>query len=156
MSMVSGCGDEPGMVTDGGTASDAIPDDASVMVRTDGFTGWIGGVCIVNADCLDSPAQRDFAFTCADETYCLEGLCHVACVSQCVMVRSDVNPCISPRICTQLPGSGGMAVCKITPVPCTTAATCPLYKPALADGGLGEWTCENGICQYPGYVNPTQ
>lgn len=116
----------------------------------------VGGPCGVNADCADSPAARALAnVRCAGgEIYCLNGECHADCMDTCTVVRSDVNPCPSPRICTPKFG-GATSFCAMTSVRCETAADCPAYLP-LVDGGSGAWSCDDGGCAYPGYEFPTK
>lgn len=151
---------------DGGDA-DAGPSDAAIVEGgtdagasffADGpIHGWVGGACTVNNDCTASPAAMESGkYGCINEVFCLDGVCHGDCTITCSMVRTDINPCPAPRICTALPGSGPTTVCKITPIPCTTAATCPRYLPSFPDGGTGEWSCTDGICRYPGFSYSTE
>jgi hypothetical protein len=132
--------------------------DAGATFFADGpVRGWVGGNCAVNRDCAKSPAAvENSKYGCVNEVYCLAGVCHGDCSINCEQVRIDINPCPAPRICTALPGSGINTVCKITPIPCVTAATCPQYTPKPEDGGVGDWSCVDGICRYPGFDYPTQ
>ena len=140
------------------TPQDAQSDSGATRIDRDGgWTVFIGGSCLLNEECRDSPASRaEPDLRCIRENYCLGGICHSECTSVCTAVRADINPCPTPWLCTQLPASGGTSVCKIVPIVCETADTCPKYKPPMPDGGLSDWTCENGICRFPGFEYPTQ
>jgi hypothetical protein len=136
--------------------SGADADEAPIRVESDAFTGWIGGSCSVNKDCHQSPAARGISTErCADEIYCLGGVCYAACTKMCAVVRSDVDPCPPPRLCVHFAVSS-VSLCKITPVECTLATDCPLARPPSADGGQAEWSCEDGICRYPGFEYATR
>lgn len=112
-----------------------------------------GGTCTVNSDCTDSPAAQALSgVRClALETYCLDGTCYADCAGSCTVVRTDTNPCPPQRLCTRFP-----PVCKIVPIRCSQAADCPSYLPPVADGGVGAWSCEEGLCAYPGLVYATR
>jgi hypothetical protein len=148
-------------VDNDGEPRDAAVEDVSALldggaIFIDASGTWLGGACNVNADCTISSAAAADKRTCLNELYCLSGICHSDCTTTCVAVRSDVNPCLTPRLCTQVPGGGATSLCKITPIPCATAATCPQYRPVLPDGGQADWTCIDGICSYPGFEYPTE
>jgi hypothetical protein len=143
---------------EGGPEARAVWSEAGAVFLADGpIRGWVGGTCATNDDCSSSPAAVENAkFGCLNEVYCLEGVCHGDCTIECVQVRADINPCPAPRICTALPGSGSETICLITPIPCITVATCPLYLPSTPDGGVGQWSCVDGTCRYPGFDYPTE
>jgi hypothetical protein len=140
-----------------GVSVEGSVDVGAIYIADGPIPGWVGGVCTSNADCTNSPAAVENSwYGCLNEVYCLAGLCHGDCTIECELVRIDINPCPAPRICMTLPGSGSTSICKITPIPCVTAETCPLNKPILADGGQGDWSCVDGICVYPEFEYPTQ
>jgi hypothetical protein len=114
--------------------------------------GTSGGVCAINADCVDSAAAEAIKnIRCSGlEIYCLQGECHADCADSCTAVRTDVNPCPSPRLCAP-----AMGVCKIVPIRCQGDGDCPVYRPPTTDGGTGAWTCDAGICAYPGFQYET-
>lgn len=148
--VLGGCGD-------GSRQNSAADGETATYVQTDAFTGWIGGACNVNADCINSPAANGPGLAkCADELFCLDGVCHGDCMQECVVVRSDIDPCPAPWLCVTPANGGGMSICMIKPVQCTSATDCPKALPRLPDGGQAQWTCEAGICQYPGYQYATQ
>jgi hypothetical protein len=107
----------------------------------------MGGACVTNADCVDSPAAKALAnVRCTGwEAYCLSGLCHADCAISCTAVRTDVNPCPNPRFCTP-----SLGVCKIVPIRCQSPSDCPVYLPPLSDGGTASWSCDAGFCAYTG------
>ena len=116
-------------------------------VPLDSETGTSGGTCATNADCADSSAAQALAnVRCVGfEVYCVGGTCYADCASSCTAVRTDVNPCPSPRLCAP-----SLGVCKIVPLRCQSSADCPVYLPLLDDGGAAAWTCDGGFCAYPG------
>lgn len=127
--------------------------DATGMAITDA----VGGACILNADCANSPAAEEAkGLRCVGrELYCLDGTCHAGCAATCEVVRSDINPCPEPRLCAAAVG-GSLSLCVITPVSCMTAENCPTYRPVDATGNQGAWTCVDGLCVYPGFTFATQ
>jgi hypothetical protein len=144
-------------VTEGGVDA-AVTADAADAHAPQGFVdgGAVGGTCQVNTDCANSPAAAAFSkVRCAGgQIYRWQGLCHADCMSTCTIVRTDVNPCATPRICE--PRLGGQeSFCAMTPARCQTAAQCPSYLPST-DAGQAVWTCDDGGCAYPGYQFPTR
>jgi hypothetical protein len=140
-----------------GGGDDLAQGDASVYVQTDAFAGWMGGSCALNSDCVNSPAALAVAAAkCLDEVFCLSGICRGECTHSCVVVRSDIDPCPTPRLCVKIPAGAGLSLCKITPVPCTVPSDCPAVRPVLPDGGQAAWTCEDGVCRYPGFEYATR
>jgi hypothetical protein len=140
------------------SGGDLAPDDGpATYLQTDAFTGWVGGACGVNADCLNSPAAKGVsAAKCLTELFCLDGICHGDCTNTCVVVRSDTNPCLAPRLCVTFAVGGGISLCEIAPVQCSSVGDCPFVRPLLPDGGQADWTCESGVCRYPGFQYATQ
>jgi hypothetical protein len=141
----SGCGGHaaPGA---GDSGSGGNREDASAWTAD----GAVGGACQNNADCVGSPADlTSRPVRCVGkDLYCLDGLCHAECRDSCTQLRTDVNPCPAPRICVPITGLG-IAFCSLTPPPCQAAADCPTYRPPV-DGSSADWTCDQGICRYPG------
>ena len=113
--------------------------------------------CQLNADCVDSEAGRQAQILrCAStDLYCLNAHCSVECGKRCQVVVSDQNPCEAPRLCAPLAGSG-VSFCTILPIKCASPADCPVYLPTTGDGGQSSWSCDNGICQYPGWTYATK
>ena len=102
------------------------------------ITGWVmltSGEAATNAN---------FTMRRSDPT-CSGGTCYADCANSCIAVRTDVNPCPSPRFCAP-----ALGVCKIIPIRCSSANDCPVYLPPLDDGGSAAWACDAGICSYPG------
>jgi hypothetical protein len=110
--------------------------------------------CSANADCSDSAAAQALAGQkCSSpEVYCLEGRCEGRCGEQCEVVRTDVNPC-NEGICapSQYGAFKNLSFCTMLPVACATSADCPKYLPAAPDGAAAQWSCEGGVCSYPGF-----
>lgn len=114
--------------------------------------------CRTNAECEDSDVARSLAkIKCPSEVYCLNGKCDGACNPSCKDVRSDLNSCGDAGLCVPLPGSGDdpSGLCSLRPIECTSADECPAFKPATAADG-GKWSCDDGICSYPGYTYATR
>jgi len=146
---------EAGGSVDGAGGTDGSTDGPMPKGFGDGGVG-VGGSCQVNADCANSPAAAALAnVRCAGgEIYCWNAECYSDCMDTCTVVRTDVNPCPTPRICEPRFG-GQQSFCAMTPAKCQTAADCPVYLPRV-DGGPSSWSCEAGVCAYPGYEFPTQ
>ena len=114
--------------------------------------------CTNNAACTDSEAAKAIAMKkCLEpEVYCLEGKCVGSCADVCVVARADFNPC-QQGLCAPSPyeASAALSFCTMLPVKCATAKECPKVLPPSPDGSTGQWSCENGICRYPGFEYPT-
>lgn len=111
------------------------------------------GPCHSNADCEDSEAAKMAAeLKCPfSEFYCLAGQCQFDCGDVCMIARVDVNPCVK-GICISRPQAPEITYCTMLPVKCDSAEDCPAYLPSQD----GTWTCEQGICRFPGFTYPTQ
>lgn len=105
--------------------------------------------CETNSDCADSEAARWLINKrCPrQEVYCWQSRCVGECSTRCEVVRVDENSCPSPSICG---GKDEMQFCTWLPIECATAEDCPRVRP-----GEGEWTCEVGLCRFPGWESPT-
>lgn len=113
--------------------------------------------CSTNADCENSSAADDLkGVRCAgQELYCLNRKCRSGCMAPCSVVRTDVNPCPEPRLCTpKLDGS--VSFCTITPTTCESADDCSSFLPPTSSAETAQWSCEEGLCVYPGYEYPTR
>jgi hypothetical protein len=115
--------------------------------------------CNENADCAKSTAAdkaRDLKCL-LPEVYCLQNKCAFGCGAVCTVARVDVNPC-DQGICAPSPyqGSKDMSFCTMLPVKCDSTSDCPRYLPSVAGGQDGSWTCEGGVCTYPGFDYPTR
>lgn len=107
--------------------------------------------CVVHADCWDSPIAQDQG-RCGPQVACIEGTCDAWCPDLCEVIDPNVNPCPEPGwICA--PIAIGPR-CSPVEVECQTIDDCPDYRPSPE----GSWTCEQGICRFPGfhylYENP--
>jgi hypothetical protein len=109
--------------------------------------------CARNSDCADSAVASQLKCP-FQQVYCLKEQCKGGCGELCTVLRPDLNPCLE-GICKPSPLGGDFTYCTMLPIPCQTAADCPLYLPPLADGGQSSWTCEDQICRYPGFEYPT-
>ena len=108
--------------------------------------------CIVHDDCWNSPVSQELG-RCGGTVACVEGVCDAWCPEPCEISDPEVNPCTKPGwICA--PFDATWSRCKPTEVDCETIDDCPDYRPS-ADGA---WTCDEGICRFPGfsylYENP--
>ena len=140
---------------DGGHATDGATDGYTPKGFRDASVA-MGGSCQVNSDCTNSPAAAALAnVRCAGgEIYCWNAECYSDCMDTCTVVRTDVNPCPTPRICEPRFG-GQQSFCAMTVAKCQSAADCPAYLPHV-DAGQAVWSCVGGICTFPGYEFPTQ
>jgi hypothetical protein len=109
-----------------------------------------GPKCTRNSECDPTAKLKGPSW----QVYCLEGRCKGGCGDFCTVLRADLNPCLE-GICRPSSGGGAFSWCTMLPIPCQTAADCPLYLPPLAGGGQASWTCEDQICRYPGFEYPT-
>jgi hypothetical protein len=142
------------------SSSPANPDGGGAGAS--GTTGGAGGAgaaeCSSNAECASSEAAMAVAQKkCLDpEVYCLAGTCVGACADTCVVARADFDPC-QKGLCAPSPyeGSKNLSFCTMLPVKCATADDCPKVLPPPPDGGAAAWTCESGICRYPGFEYAT-
>lgn len=110
--------------------------------------------CSVNSDCANSQAAIDASeLKCLDhEVFCQERRCHARCGSICIVARSTENPC-ETGICvpTGQETPGARSYCSVLPVSCSSPKTCPAYRPLDDAGTQHEWSCEDGVCVYPGF-----
>ena len=142
------------------TAEPAPKADASGMVQADSGrdnpdSG--GAECQTTADCKDSAAAtkaRDLKCL-VPEVHCLEHACKFGCAANCTVARADVNPC-QQGLCAHspYPVTKAMNFCTMLPVGCDSSVDCPKYLPPTAAGGA-TWSCEEGICRYPGFEYAT-
>lgn len=115
-----------------------------------------GNDCSVNSDCVDSSAAEAIAEKkCPSEVYCIDGTCHGECRTLCEPIRTDTNPCDGSRLCAPSTAEANVGLCTMKPIVCSSAAECPVYL-AATDGASAEWTCEAGICFYPGWMYATR
>ena len=137
--------EDAGADSSAASPGEALVDDAGYPGEPSVVTS--GGNCASNSDCTNSAAAQALAGArCTGwETYCLNGTCFADCAGSCLAIRSDINPCPPQRFCAPELGS-----CKIVPISCGEASDCPAYLPPLPDGGVAAWTCDAGICAYPG------
>ena len=103
--------------------------------------------CTTHDDCLG--AVEDYPERCAPrDWYCRSEVCEVGCAQTCQVARNDVNPCDNETlICNEPPGGAELPYCTGRPIECSSTDDCPLYKPT----DDGDWTCEDGICEFPGF-----
>jgi hypothetical protein len=81
----------------------------------------------------------------------MNDVCHAMCRKFCEPFRDDLNPCEDGQLCVGASPDGPW-FCDPFPVVCRTASDCPMYRPPDDAGIQSDWTCEDGTCQYPGYV----
>lgn len=107
-----------------------------------------GDHCSTDADCAGSPASQQ-AGRCGPEVACVESTCRAECAAfVCKVVRQDENPCPNERICTQTAKTvGDEGRCTNKPISCRSTEDCPLYRP----NANGDWSCDEGICRFPGH-----
>lgn len=104
--------------------------------------------CATHDECLS--AAGEFPERCAPrDWYCHDGACEVSCAQICEVASDDVNPCTDTTlICNEPQGSSiELPHCTGRPIECSSPADCPLFKPS----DNGTWTCEGGVCQFPGF-----
>ena len=110
-----------------------------------------GTECRVNSDCSPTEALR----CAAEDVYCLNGQCHQDCTEQCEAIRTDMNPCRESQLCAPRPDDSGVGYCTIMPIRCLNVNFCPVYQPQTGAEPDAEWSCEGGICTYPGFSYAT-
>jgi len=104
--------------------------------------------CVTHDDCLGGGGE--FPERCAPrDWYCHEETCVRQCAQLCQVVREDVNPCSDEKlICNEAQGTPIESPhCTGRPIECSSTADCPLFRPSDA----GSWSCERGICRFPGF-----
>jgi hypothetical protein len=117
---------------------------AVALVAT--YLGACKDECSHNSDCAamggKSCAPRD--------AWCESGKCQFFCGQLCQTTISDANAC-ADGVCTD-PGHSTPvpAHCTVAPIACTTPSDCPLYRAPDTSGAQLDWTCEQGVCAYPG------
>jgi hypothetical protein len=103
--------------------------------------------CVRNLDC-NSGTGKACAYR---QVWCEKGVCQAQCPQLCKTDVSNVNSCGGDLICTddgqQMPTG---PFCSALAITCTDATQCPLYRPLDDAGAQWQWSCVNGICQYPG------
>jgi hypothetical protein len=101
--------------------------------------------CVVHDDCWSSPISQAQG-RCGPQVACIEGVCDAWCPDSCEVTDPDVNPCTEPGwICA--PVDGSWSRCSPTEIDCETIDDCPHHRPARN----GAWTCDDGICRFPGF-----
>lgn len=113
----------------------------------------IGGTCTRDEDCTDSKAAQELG-RCAPDVVCDHGTCRAECLGTCEAdPRIASGGCPEASLCTasaeRNPGFGAGTVCTKRVLRCASVAQCPTQKP-----GVGEWSCTDGICRFPGYAYP--
>jgi hypothetical protein len=110
-----------------------------------------GQSCKHNADCKFTGSGKSCV---PDELTCDNGQCTSQCRERCQTAVSDVNACGGQLVCNDngLPSAHSTpGFCTGLPIPCTSAAECPLYRPPDSTGMQAQWACTGGICIYPGF-----
>jgi len=85
------------------------------------------------------------------ESWCEKGSCRDQCPARCKTDIVSVNSCPDDHgICTDNGRDAALPpVCTVLPIICQSSDDCPVYRPLDPDGGLREWACTNGVCEYP-------
>jgi len=126
--------------------------------RSDPSLTASGRVCRTNADCVGSPAERQFKYVrCRHEIYCSAGSCFAECQDSCSSAREDVSSCGDAGLCQPL--GQGISACTRKPISCEDLTDCPASVPpgsTRVDAGADAWRCEDEICRYPGYEYRTR
>ena len=115
--------------------------------------------CSRNADCEGSDAAEELSMAKCPrrELYCREEACVGACADSCELARTDTNPCQDGAICVVRVGKEPSdTFCSMLPVACASDTDCPAYRPLLANGAQGMWTCVSGHCAYPDFSYATK
>jgi len=105
--------------------------------------------CSSHDDCWDSHAVQE-AGKCAPEAWCEEGICQAKCEALC-HAQDGASSCGGGLICNQSQSElahDSPGRCTRHPIPCETVADCPVVRPTTESG---EWSCEEGICRFPGF-----
>lgn len=87
------------------------------------------------------------------DTACVRGRCRAECASTCIPYGCSTPGavCETPAPTRSISPSNVVRSCTKNPIACTTAADCPLEQPRSATSA-GEWSCESGVCRYPGFT----
>lgn len=108
--------------------------------------------CETADDCWNTPEAEGLGRCAPKEAACVRGACRIACPQLCEAVEPNVNPCREPAlVCNQSSsGSVDLPFCAHAPIACESVDDCPVTRPSTAEAG--EWTCEQGVCRFPGFA----
>ncbi len=108
--------------------------------------------CTSHADCYNSQVAEDLGRCAPIEVYCSNRTCRATCGQICTTANSAVNACSDPELlCNDATTPAEINFCTALPIACTSVDDCPLYRPPDAQGIQHDWTCERGLCRYPGF-----
>lgn len=110
----------------------------------------VGGTCVADSDCAGSYAAQQVG-RCGPDVVCDQGTCRAECLGTCDAAIAE--GCPAGSLCTASaspsPDFRTASVCTKRVLHCTSADQCPIQVP-----GDGTWTCESGVCRFPGHVYP--
>ena len=106
--------------------------------------------CKVADDCWNTPETHELGRCAPKEVACVQGSCRAACGQLCEVVDPNLNPCKDPsRVCTQSQNNSvDLPFCAAAPIACEGAEDCPVSLPQT---GSGAWSCDDGVCRFPGF-----
>lgn len=109
-----------------------------------------GTTCKVADDCWNTPESQELGRCAPKEVACVQRSCRAACGQLCEVVDPHINPCKDPHlICNQAQNdSVDLPFCAAAPIACERAEDCPV---SLPETGSGAWSCDSGICRFPGF-----
>lgn len=109
--------------------------------------------CAVANDCWNTPEGARLGRCAPKEVACVAGSCRVACPQLCEVVDPHTNPCRDAKqVCNESrSGRVDLPYCASGPIACDSSADCPLYVPVDDANEGAEWTCEAGVCHFPGF-----
>lgn len=121
-----------------------------VSIALANCSGNSGTACKVPDDCWNTPETEKLGRCAPKEVACMQSSCRAACGALCEVVDPNLNPCKNPQlICTQSQNNEvALPFCAAAPLACDAAEDCPVSLPQT---GSGSWSCDNGICRFPGF-----
>ena len=112
-----------------------------------------GTRCSVADDCWNAPEGQQLGRCFPKDLACVNGTCRIDCAELCEMIDPKLNPCRDRRqICNQSEsGRIDHPYCTRSPIACGSAEDCPLFLPDTAGAETARWSCDAGVCRFPGF-----
>ena len=112
--------------------------------------------CAAHDECWSSSITDALGRCAPKEMACDHGTCTGSCAQPCETIQADVNPCDDAAlICNDArdlnASASGFVHCTGVEIPCNNVEQCPLYLPPAPAGSEAAWSCEAGVCRYPGF-----
>jgi hypothetical protein len=115
-----------------------------------------GPPCVTHDECWSSGVGEALGRCAPKEMVCDQGTCSGSCAQACETIQADVNPCDDAQlVCNDARDlsaiAAGIVHCTGVEIACSSVDQCPLFLPPAPEGSVAAWSCEAGVCRYPGF-----